>query len=136
MTEAQTGTGGTPIPDFLSVVSQQLQGRPHVVMTYVTNDQDPGYLQQEVRYTLTDTNGWEEPFEDENITTYPFSTLPAEQGVASPGSLVTTTITTAQGAFSSTPGFKLGSKKPRSNARRRSNVQKPRSKSLRLRPLR
>jgi transglutaminase-like putative cysteine protease len=100
-----TGTGGTPIPDFLSVVSQQLQGRPHVVMTYVTNDQDPGYLQQEVRYTLTDTNGWEEPFEDENITTYPFSTLPAEQGVASPGSLVTTTITTAQGAFSSTPGF-------------------------------
>jgi transglutaminase-like putative cysteine protease len=100
-----TGTGGAPVPDLLSVVSQQLQSREHVVMTYVTNDPDPGYLQQEVRYTLTDTNGWEEPFPADAITTDPFSTLPPEQGVTSPGSIATTTITTAKGAFSPTPGF-------------------------------
>jgi transglutaminase-like putative cysteine protease len=97
--------GGAPVPDLLSIVSQQLQARPHVVMTYVTNDPNPGYLQQEVRYTLTDANGWEEPFPGDNITTDPFGTLPAEQGVTRPGPIVTTTITTAKGAFSADPGF-------------------------------
>jgi transglutaminase-like putative cysteine protease len=102
--------GGAAIPPLLSEISAELEdSHPHVVMTYVTNDPHPGYLQQEVRDTLTANAGWEEPFRTQAVTLYPIpSQLQAQApGLASVGSPVTTKITVVKGGSSPTPTFNL-----------------------------
>jgi transglutaminase-like putative cysteine protease len=107
-----TGSGGTPIPNLLTEISQQLQEtHPKVVMTYVTNNPDPGYLQQEVLYNLSSADGWEDPFTQvPPVTTYPFTTaLPLQApGVTDTAfQQFTTTITVAKGASSQAEGFNV-----------------------------
>jgi transglutaminase-like putative cysteine protease len=109
------GTGGgsgsgAAIPPLLSEISTDLEdAHPHVVMTYATNDPHPGYLQQEVRDTLSADAGWEEPFRAQAVTLYPMpSQLQAQApGLANVGSPVTTTITVVKGGSSSAQTFNL-----------------------------
>ena len=103
------GTGsGTAVPDLLTGIATDLQDiHPHVVMTYTTSDPHPGYLQQEVLYTLSATGGWD-PFADSQVVTQPFSAQlpPQPNGVTNAAQpLETTTITVAKGAATATPGF-------------------------------
>lgn len=97
------GSGAVTLPDPLTATAAQLrENRPTNVLTYTTTATSPGYLQQYVYDTLTDSdsNPWQ--LFANQMTTQPFSTnIPLEHGLSPSGPTVTTSVRFEPGTGSS-----------------------------------
>jgi len=96
-------SGAVTLPDPLTATAAQLrENHPTNVLTYTTTAASPGYLQQYVYDTLTDSdsNPWQ--LFANQMTTQPFDTnIPLEHGLSPSGPTVTTSIKFEQGTGSS-----------------------------------
>ncbi len=101
------GSGTVMLPDPLSATASQLrESRTFTVLTYTTTAPAPGYLQQYVYDTLTDSSSDPWQLFSSQTTTHPFgTTLPPEQGLLATSPEVTTSITFPPGNGNSDSGI-------------------------------
>jgi transglutaminase-like putative cysteine protease len=101
------GNGTVTLPDPLSATAAQLRdNRPTNILTYTTTASSPGYLQQYVYDTLTDSNSNPWQLFSNQTTTHPFgTTLPREDGLRVAAPEVTTSIKFAPGITGNPSGI-------------------------------